>query len=339
MNSDEKGTVQGNASTGGRASLALDAVVGAAWLYYQQNLTQAEVAQALGVSRSSVVNLLSEARRRGIVSITLDPSYLSALTLAQELRSRFDLQDALVIPCATAEDGERTRMVGAAAARYLESILVDGDILAVSWGVTMLAMAQALKSNGAERITVAQLMGGFSTADVFNPTKVAHLVADKLDARLYNLYTPAYVTSNEIRDILLRDPAIHSALEVAKSATKAIVGIGVASLDDSIVKAGFISPLQMDELILKGAVGNVISRFFDSSGRLVQTSLDQHLTSPSLDDLRGIPMVVGAAAGENREQAILGALRGRVLDVLVTDSRTAESILRRDAGKAREVAS
>jgi DNA-binding transcriptional regulator LsrR (DeoR family) len=335
MNDDESARVVDDSSkSASRRFPALDTVVSAAWLYYQQDLTQAEVAKALGVSRSSVVNLLSEARRRGIVSITLDPSYLTALTLAQELRDRFGLRDAVVIPTGSEDDGERTRMVGAAAARYLESVLEDGDILAVSWGVTMLAMAESLKGRVAERITVAQLMGGFSTADVFNPTKVAYLVADKLDAKLYNLYTPAYVTSPEIRDILLQDPAIHSALEVAKSATKAIVGIGVASPDDSIVKGGFISPLRMDELILKGAVGNVISRFFDVEGRLVQSNLDQHLTSLSLDDLRGIPTVIGAGAGANRERAILGALRGKVLNVLITDTETAREILTADTSLA-----
>lgn len=80
------------------SGIDMDATITAAWLYYHHNLTQAEIAKQLQVSRPTVANLLSRARARGIVAISMRPDLLTRLSLAEEIRSRFHLRDAYIVP-------------------------------------------------------------------------------------------------------------------------------------------------------------------------------------------------------------------------------------------------
>lgn len=308
----------------------LDILVQAAYLYYHAGLTQAEIGQELQISRPSVANLLQEARTEGLVTISLKPEYLSSLTLARELKAHFGLTDVLIVPILPGTDNAAVnRSLGAMGALYLEKVLKPGHVIATAWGATMLEVAQALSGRTLDNVTIAQSLGGLSTADSFNPGRVATLMGDKLGARVYHLYVPAVVESREVRNILLRDRSIYSAFEVARSAHLAIMGIGKVMGSATVVRAGFISAVQMDELRIKGAVGDMSGRFFDVQGKPVVTELDERIIALSLDDLKTISPVVAVAGGDDKVEAILGALRGGYLDVLIVDEATAGKVLKR----------
>ena len=49
--------------------------------------------------------------------------------------------------------------------------------------------------------------------------------------------------------------------------------------------------------------------------------------STGLDTLRGLKRVIGVAAGEKKVRAIRAALKTRTLNVLITDTGTAEKVL------------
>lgn len=308
-----------------------DPLVVAAWLYYHEELTQAEIAEVLGVSRPTVANLLAQARNEQIVSISLRPDYLATLKLAQELRLTFGLQDALVVPTPPEADAATiNRSLGKAGALFLESTIKPGSVLATAWGATMLEVALALSGKSIENLTIAQSLGGLSTADSFNPSRIAWLMAERLGARVYHLYVPAVVESPDVRDILMRDRSIRSAFEVAKAADMAVLGIGKVAHDATIVRAGFISPVQMDELRAKGAVGDITGRFFDIHGQPVVTELNDRIMALMLEDLRQILPVVAVAGGSDKVRTVLGALRGGFIDVLIVDERTASAVLALD---------
>ena len=340
--SKEKENVRGNVTKGSSLTLGdtlfdtvageSDPVIHAAWLYYHEALTQAEIAQRLGVSRPSVANMLARAREEGVVRISVRPDYLSALTLAKELRGYFGLQDALIVPSQD-ETGTLYRSLGQAGALYLEGVLSPGDVLATAWGATVLEVARALSGESVPDLTIAQALGGLSTAAQFNPGKVASIMADKLGARAYHLYVPAVVESAEVRDILLRDRFIRSAFEVAKGADKGVFGVGKMAHDATVVRAGFVTPHEIDELAREGAVGDLAGRFFGPDGRPVHTELSERLIALSLDEMRAISPLIVVAGGQGKAEAILGALRGSYIDVLITDERTARRVLALDRDK------
>ncbi len=71
-----------------------DPYVWACWLYYEDGMTQGDIAETMGISRATVNSYLADARARGIVNISIEPSRLSSLTIAQELKRHFGLQDS-----------------------------------------------------------------------------------------------------------------------------------------------------------------------------------------------------------------------------------------------------
>ena len=308
-----------------------DPIIMAAWLYYHEGMTQAEVAEVLKVSRPSVANMLARAREAGIVQISVRPDYLASLTLSREMRARFGLAQVVVVPTRGSADTVAVhRSLGKAGAVYLESTVQPGEILVTAWGATMLEVALALSRTPVLGLSIAQSLGGVSTADHFNPTRVASLMGEKLEARVYHLYVPCVVESREVRDILLRDRGIHSAFEVARSANRAMIGIGKVAADATVVRAGFMSALQMEALRAKGAVGDVMGRFFDMNGQPVQSELNERIMALTLDDLVRIKPVIAVAGGPEKVEAILGAVRGLYIDVLIVDERTARAVMELD---------
>ncbi len=307
-----------------------DPLVTAAWLYYHENMTQAEIGEVLKVSRPSVANLLARARDSGVVQISVRTDFLAAMRLSRAFRERFALDQVVIVPTPPGAGSTAVqRSLGKAGALYLESVLQAGEILVTAWGAMMLEVALALNYRPVPGLTIAQSLGGLSTAGDFNPTRVAALMGERLGARVYHLYVPCVVESFEVRDVLMRDRNIHSAFEVARSANRAMIGIGKAAADATVVRAGFISDLQMDELRAKGAVGDVMGRFFDLDGRPVVTEMNERIMALSMDDLSRINPVIAVAGGNEKVEAILGAVRGRYVDVLIVDERTARLVLER----------
>jgi DNA-binding transcriptional regulator LsrR (DeoR family) len=305
-----------------------DPTIMAAWLYYHEGMTQAEVAEVLKVSRPSVANMLARARESGIVQISVRPDFLATLTLSRQMRERFDLQEVIVVPVPTMADTIAVhRSLGKAGAAYLENTVQTNEILVTAWGATMLEVALALSHKPIPGVRIAQSLGGVSTADHFNPTRVASLMGEKLDARVYHLYVPCVVESREVRDILLRDRGIQSAFEVARSANRAIIGIGKVASDATIVRAGFLSVLQMEALSAKGAVGDMMGRFFDIDGEPVLSEINERMMALDFDELARIDSVIAVAGGHDKVDTILGAIRTGYIDVLIVDERTANAVM------------
>jgi DNA-binding transcriptional regulator LsrR (DeoR family) len=312
-----------------------DATIMAAWLYYHEGMTQAEVAEVLKVSRPSVANMLARARELGVVQISVRPDYLASLELSQRMRTHFGLQQVVVVPTPGAGDALAVqRSLGKAGAMYLESAVQPGEILVTAWGATMLEVALALRRRPVPGLRIAQSLGGVSTADHFNPTRVAGLMGEKLEARVYHLYVPCVVESREVRDILMRDRGIYSAFEVARSGSRAMIGIGKVASDATVVRAGFMSALQMEALRARGAVGDMMGRFFDIEGRPVESELNDRIMALTFDDLQRIKPVIAVAGGADKIEAVLGAIRGPYIDVLIIDERTASAVLEADRSRS-----
>ena len=315
----------------------MDATISAAWLYYHHDLTQAEIARQLQVSRPTVANLLARARGRGIVSISLRPDLLSRLSLAEELRSRLGLQNAYIVPTPDGATSVEVRQaIGKAGALFLESTLQPGEVLATAWGATVLEVARALSGKKIDSIVLAQAIGCLNSGESFNPIRLAGIMAEKMGAKVYHLPVPAVVSTARIKDILLEDRNIRSCLEMARSASRAMVGIGKVTYDATVVSAGFFDPMMIDELKAKGAVGDISCRYFDIQGQPVMTDFDSRVISLTFDDLRKIRPVIAVGGGEDKVSAILGALRTRCIDIIITDERTAQKVLTMEVATAQK---
>jgi dihydroxyacetone kinase-like protein len=306
-----------------------DPYVWACWLYYEDGMTQGDIAETMGISRATVNSYLADARARGIVNISIEPSRLSSLTIAQELKRHFGLHDCLVVP---SDDNARPLIdrLGGAGAQALQKLLKSGDTLAVVWGRTVMAVGEQASVAGLQDVTVVQATGGTSATFAYTPELCAAAFANATGAKLINIAAPAIVSVPQVRDILLREPLIESQFAALSQANKAIFGIASMRPNSTIHTSGFFESVPLQQYLAKDAAGVVAGRFIDGQGRAVAGPLDDRTIGISLEMLKKIGLRIAVAGGFDKVPAILAALRGGYVNVLITDAATGRGILNAD---------
>lgn len=309
-------------------------LVKTAQLYYEQELTQSEISQRLGLSRQKVQRLLQEARQQGIVRINIRPVMGVYGELEQGLERRFGLDEAIVVETTAYEDQSVvTREIGAGATEYLLRVLRPRDVVVISWGSSLLGMVDALQASGgvdsAMGVKVVQGLGGLG--DPTNETHAADLtrrLAQILGGRAVLLPAPGVAGSLEARKAYAGDPFVASALQQGAAANLAFMGIGAPRQDSILCREGtIVSWPELAALEKQGAVGDINLRYFDKQGQLVTSDLDDRVIGLALDEIRQIDRVVGVAGGSAKFEAIQAALNGKLVDVLVTEHLLAQQLL------------
>jgi DNA-binding transcriptional regulator LsrR (DeoR family) len=296
-------------------------------MYYVQGLTQEEIGIRLKYSRTKITRLLAKARKVGIVEININSSFRSCLDVEESMRNLFDLEDIIIVP--TGATAQETRDgVGKACAAFLEQKLSDGETVGCAWGRALFSIGKSLRDLSFHDISVVQLVGGMNVGQQINPQEILRLIVSKLNARAVWLNTPAIVDTPEIKEALLSDEGVKQVLVQGKSCDIALVGIGDVTDDASLIAAGALTAKEMRELRKLGAVGDIMSRFFNSEGVPIQHSITDRVISVTLDGLKQVPLRIGCTAGMEKSKTILGALRGGYINVLVTDEQSAQESVR-----------
>ncbi len=227
----------------------IELLVRCAWLYYEEGLTQQEIADRLGISRLRVNRLLKQARDTGIVQISIQHPSVRLIELEERLIDHFRLMRAVVIPTPL-DRTQLKRVLGKAAATYLERALRPGDCLGVTWGTTLLEVAQQLVPRSVSNLRVVQITGGL-TPDVgeINPFDIARRVAEAFDARCYYLYAPMFVSRPEVCEALMNEPFIAHVLEQARSATHVLTSVGEMEPTATFRQVGYLDEATFRSLI------------------------------------------------------------------------------------------
>lgn len=297
-------------------------------LYYLRNLTQQMIAERLGVSRPAVSRLLDRSRRLGIVRIEVAASEDAHRSLERALEDTFSLREAIVVSAPNDLAGAARPALGQAAAHYLDRLLKGGERIGVSWGTTLGAVMDHLQPRRL-RTSVVPLVGGLGqAAPTIHANELARRLADAHHGEVHLLYAPAIVAHSRVREAMLTDPGIRRVLDLARNVEIALVGIGALVPSSTLIQSGYVSAAQMAALRRRGAVGDICTRPFTADGAPVRAPLDCRILAVTLEDLRRIPTVIGVAGGREKAEALLGALHGGLVDVLVTDDLAAAAVMR-----------
>ena len=299
-------------------------------LYYEQDLTQPEIAVQLDLSQATVSRLLKRAKQERIIRITVNVPFGTYPELEENLQKTFGLKEAVVVD--SVEDNDQVlRDLGAAAAYYLETTLHANDVIGISsWSSTLLAMVDAMQPlNRPSQVKVLQILGGLGSpsAGIYASRLIGRL-ADRVRGEAILLPAPGIVGSPDTVPILLEDRYVRQALDLFDQVSLALVGIGSVEPSGLLASSGNIfSPEELSMLREAGAVGDICLRFFDHSGTPVITPLNNRVIGMELSQLRGVKRAVGIAGGPRKMNAIRGALLGRLINVLITDRFTAANLL------------
>ena len=298
-------------------------------LYYEEGYGQEKIAAALNLSRPYVSKLLNAAREEGIVRIqVIDPLNIES-AMEREFRKRFGLLKAIIIP--REEDGERLRHVGEAAARYLNEIIEEGSMIGTSWGGTIYECSKALiPRKDLSEIVSVQLCGGVSdVSQTVYSSQIADNFSSLLGASAYMLPVPAVVDSREVSNVLKTDGGIAKIFQMGRDADIALFTAGQFGHRSALYRAGYLKDPDLEKLEKQGAVGDICSHVIDIDGRICDRELDARTMAISLDSIRKKKYKICVAQGFSKADSLCGALRGGIINVLVTNEETAEYVLTR----------
>ena len=306
-----------------------DLLFNVAKLHYEENLSQEAIATMLNLSRATVSRTLKEARQRGIVQIRVVPPSNRLHALEEKLCRHFGLKYAVVVETASLDD-TRNRL-GRAAAEFVLTHLHREAVLGVSDGKTAAAVAEHLKIAESLKVHVVPLVGGVGAQEAqTHPSGVARTAANNLDGFTYLLNAPAMAQDAAAKDIFLNDPIVKKAYTFVRKVEVAIVGVGAINANTALVRHGVLSVEEIDEARELGAVGAICARFYDQNGKSLPSSFEDRTISVTLHGLQKIPVSLAVASGMDKAEAILAALKGRLINGLGTDRETAETLIRSD---------
>lgn len=304
--------------------------------YYNDGLTQEEIAKRMSLSRQKVGRLIQRLIPERIVTIHIDDSLDSHLSLEQGLEDKFHLKEVVVV--STEENNQMTLdNIGRAGAEYLDRVLKHDDIIGIAWGRTLTYVSQHIvKEKSNLNLSMVQLAGGvFPYGHYFNGElsrqsgEITREISLKLGAKPYLMNNPLVVDNIATKQVLLNESTVKNILDMARKCTIAIVSIGSLGKTISPFIEGALTEEDLEYLLDKKAVGNFVFRYFDIDGNVIDTPFYDRLLCSEIEPLKEIPLKICVSGTKEKVDAILGGIKGGFVDVLITDSETATALMKK----------
>jgi DNA-binding transcriptional regulator LsrR (DeoR family) len=310
-----------------KRSSRLDDAARAGWLYYVAGNTQDQIAVKLGVSRQSAQRLVSLARSEGLVRVQIDHPIANCLELSDALRERFQLRYVDVVPTDPGSESTITGVAEAASAEMERWLRRDEPVLiAVGTGRTLKAAVELLPRMDCRQHRLVSLTGNIAPDGSAAYYNVVFTMSDSVNIRSFPMPLPVIASSPGEREMLHAQAMIRPTLELAGKADVTFVGIGDFSEEAPLFVDKFITVPELDALRKAGAVGEIVGWSFDADGRMISGITNERVASAPIPP-RETSLVIAAAKGPRKLAGIRGAIRGGLINGLITDEQTAEWLL------------
>jgi DNA-binding transcriptional regulator LsrR (DeoR family) len=297
-------------------------------LYYIDGLDQREIASRIGLSRSTVSRMITEARELGIVDIRINRPLPIDENIRQDALTCFPLKDALILSNENVR-GPVLERVGALAAQYVETSLPQNGTIAISWGTSLAATVDALSGGRRNNVRVVQMIGasGSLHPDV-DGSELARNMALKLGGTSIALNAPLIVDDPSLARALLRQDSVANVLDIAARADMALIGLGgMNPAISSLLRSGFATRDALERAVAMGTVGDAGGHMLSIDGEIVHSELSERMVGLDEARLRAIPTVIAVAVGLEKVDIIHAALRSGLVDVIASDTRTMSAVL------------
>ncbi len=305
-------------------------------LYFEEGLSQQEIADRLMLSRVSVCRMIKAGREQGMVVVqVLSPNRLEYSRLEQKLEQLYGLKEAVVAensPLNTHFD--QMTLIGTETNKLLESYLHDGDVVGVSMGMTLHNVCCSPRpSTDSIHCTFVPILGGINAGRSSTANIHANRIALEF-ARLYGteyveFFAPAIFSDRNIMQGFMKEKPMQRILQYYKEIKTVIMGIGIPDRGGStMVKAGYITEQELNHMVQQGVVGDLLLQFYNRDGRVEPyQSFNERVAGMPLSQLRQVENKIGIGSGLAKADAIYGALQGGYINILVTDEECAMRLI------------
>ena len=296
-----------------------------AWLYHMEGLTQDEISKTLSLSRSRVLRFLATSREKGIVQIRVMTKLSHCVELERSLESRFGLERAIVIPKPKNVAGT-AEIIGSVLGAYLADVIRENMVIGLGWGKTLTASLRAIPQQENSGISVVSMLGGLTRVSGVNPSEFAWRLADRLSAECYLMAAPVFALDARMREALLSHPDMQEILRRASRLDLALLSVGELSPLSTVSEYGLLERDELAALERQGAVGDILCRFIDIEGNIINHPVNERVIAVDPRDLKGARKLVLASGGWQKYAVIRGAMKLLRPHVLVTDALVAERL-------------
>ena len=298
-------------------------------LYYNQNISQQQIAKTLNLSRPTVSRLLASAREQGIVQINISNlDEIKYWELERQLEKEYHLKNVLIVD-SPSTDEELKNVLGNAAGRYLEYTIKEGNTVGVSMGSTLYQVVSRMSEPMAKDVNFVPLIGGMGELRMeLHSNSLAEAMSRTYEGKFIPLHAPARVSSAAIRDELIKEESLNRAIRLAEHLDVAVVGIGYPNEGSAIKATGYFKENEMELLKERNVAGEICMQFYDISGDTSPFENDNNVVGLDIHKLRKVPCSIGIAGGMEKISAIRGALAGKYINTLITDYCCAEALIK-----------
>jgi len=305
----------------------LELIAEVARLYYEEGKSQAEIGVLFEISHSTVSRMIKEAHEEKIVEVIIRYPFKTMPSLAQTLKNRFGLKDVFVMPSSGNSYRELINNLAQLAARTLENTLQDGVTLGISLGMAVAATVRRVKISRPMHVKVVRLQGATEN-ELMEGTDLAQILSAQLGNDSMIIPSPWMMKSIEACQLILQEPSVSEAIKVAENADIGLVGMGSMDPEISTILRNELTTVQELKALKKaGAVGEICGKHYDLQGKILDVDFNKRTVSIKIQKLSELTTVIGVAGSAEKAKAILGAINGGLINVLVTDSDAARKVL------------
>lgn len=305
-----------------------------ALMYYEEGMTQAEIARKFGVSRSLISKILIDSRKANIVEIIINSQSAFTAQLEREMEKTYQLQDVVIVDTNGLDALEVKRKVGHAAANYISGFIKREGVtkIGISWGETLRSVINAYPYSNHPDLDIYPLIGGMGNEHFqLHSNQLVHELAEKLRAKSHYLYVPALVSNKSLRQELEKDVTISRVLSEAETVDVALLGIAAVNSNNTMIKTGYITLADQEAFKKEGIIGDINSRFFDKNGVEHACQMNQRVIGVNLDKIKQIKHRLAVAYGLDKAEPLRVALEEKLVTALITTDQTAQAILGLDS--------
>ncbi|MDX5628946.1 MULTISPECIES: sugar-binding transcriptional regulator [unclassified Brenneria] len=302
-----------------------------AQMYYEQDLTQSQIAKSLGIYRTTISRMLKKIRQQGIVTIAINYQFNETLLLEQRLKQRFGLKEAIVSPVDAGQSmQEQLNSMGLLCANFLNGIIEDRDVIGFSWGSALAAVVDQMADGcGKKTVTCVPMVGGPSgkLESRYHVNTIVYSAASKMRAESKLIDFPAILEQKLIRDGIMESQHYRAISEYWDKLDIAVFGIGSPNITGHSIWRAFYGSDVIEHVNTALVAGDICSRFYDSDGKGITTYLSEKTINITLDKIKRANYAIGVAHSYEKLSGIIGAINGGYINCLVTTKETAEKLL------------
>ena len=293
----------------------------AAILYYEKKYTQSEIAQLMKLSRQTVSKLLNDAIKENIVEIKIHDPQVVCNELATEICTRFQIKNVVICGVSTDNESLRQLMTVKKAADHILSLVQEGNQkIALSWGRTIQMLVSEMQQTSTSDNIVFPLFGATDQEQsYFLSNELARSFADKIGASVKYAWFPYRPDSIDDCELFKKTSYYKKLYDLWNDIDIAIIGIGNSAIIQTFAKIFGYNERGIS------AIGDISTHFFDINGEFIE--LYENTLCASKENLKNAKQTIAVASGNDKTEAIIGALRTQLIDTLITDEYTATNIL------------